>query len=100
MEYEIVAKTRKEADEILDKEECIKIEDVDGYGEKFLETITGRHSNDMQGDEPTTWEKIEECVPREDTDLDTNKRYLNYEDPDWTKDDLDWLKNEDGTNIK
>ena len=44
--------------------------------------------------------KIEECVPREDTDIDTNKRFLNYEDGDWQKDDYQWLRNEDGTNIE
>ena len=100
MEYEIVAKTREKADELLDKEECIKIKDVDAYGKIFRETIIGRHVNDMQGDEPTTWKKIEECIPREDTDIDTNEKYINYDDPHWSSDDWDWLKNEDGTNIK
>ena len=100
MEYEIVAKTREKADELLDKEECIKIKDVDAYGKIFRETITGRHVNDMQGDEPTTWKKIEECIPREDTDIDTGKKYVDYEDAEWSSNDWDWQKNEDGTNIK
>ena len=100
MVYEIVAKTKEDADNLLEKEECIKLEEVDGYGKTINETIKGRHANDMSGDEPTTWKKIEECVPMEDTDMDTDERYLNYEDPDWTKDDLEWKKNEGGTNIK
>ena len=101
MLYEIVAKTQKDADELLEKKECIKLEDVDGYGKTFLETITGKHSNDMSGDEVTTWKKVEECVPSEDTDSDNDfKPFLNYEDGDWSKDDYEWLKNEDGTNIK
>ena len=101
MLYEIVAKTQKEADELLEKEECIKLEDVDGYGKTFRETITGKHSNDMSGDEPTTWTKVEECIPSEDTDSDNDfKPFLNYEDGDWQKDDYQWLKNEDGTNIE
>ena len=25
-------------------------------------------------------------------DNDTGKRFLNYEDPDWSKDDFEWLK--------
>ena len=54
----------------------------------------------LSGDEPTTWKKIEECIPREDTDMDTDKRFLNYEDPDWSKDEYEWYKNEDGTDIK
>ena len=101
MLYEIVAKTQKEADELLEKEECIKLEDVDGYGKTFRETITGKHSNDMSGDEVATWKKIEECIPSGDTDIDNDfKPFLNYEDATWSKDDFEWFKNEDGTNIK
>ena len=99
MEYEIVAKTKEEAEELLSNKEHINVEDVDEYGDTFRETIKGRHVNDMSGDEPVEWEKIEECVPREDTDIDTGKRFLNYEDPDWISDDYEWRKNEDGTNI-
>ena len=100
MEYEIVAKTREEAEELLEKKECVKVDYVDDYGKTFRETIQGKHVNDMEGDEPTTWKKIEECVPREDTDMDTDKIFLNYEDPDWSKEDFEWVKNEDGTDIK
>ena len=99
MEYEIVAKTKEEAEELFSNKEHINVEDVDEYGDTFRETIKGRHVNDMSGDEPVEWEKIEECVPREDTDIDTGKRFLNYEDPDWISDDYEWRKNEDGTNI-
>ena len=99
MEYEIVAKTKEEAEELLEKKECIKVEDVDDYGETFRETIEGRHVNDLSGDEIVEWKKIEECLPRDDEDIDTGKRFLNYEDPDWSGNDLDWVKNEDGTNI-
>ena len=99
MEYEIVAKTKKEADEILEKKECVKVEDIDDYGDTYRETIKGRHVNDMSGDEPVEWKKIEECLPRDDIDIDTDKRFLNYEDPDWISDDYEWVKNEDGTNI-
>ena len=99
MEYEIVAKTKEAAEELLEKKECIKVEDVDDYGETFRETITGKHVNDMSGDEPVEWKKIEECLPRDDEDIDTGKRFLNYEDPDWVSDDYEWVKNEDGTNV-
>jgi len=99
MEYEIVAKTKKEAEELLEKKECINVDYVDDYGKTFRETIQGKHVNDMDGDEPTTWKKIEECVPREDIDMDTDKSFLNYEDPDWSKEDFEWFKNEDGSNI-
>ena len=94
-----IAKAKEEAEELLSNKEHINVEDVDEYGDTFRETIKGRHVNDMSGDEPVEWEKIEECVPREDTDIDTGKRFLNYEDPDWISDDYEWRKNEDGTNI-
>ena len=100
MVYEIVTKTKEEAEELLEKKECIKVEDVDDYGKTFRETITGRHVNDLDGDEPVTYKKIEECIPRDDEDIDTEKRFLNYDDPEWSKDDFEWYKNEDGTNIK
>ena len=100
MEYEIVAKTKEEAEELLSSKECIKVEDVDEYGETFRETIKGSHINDMSGDESVEWKKIEECVPRDDEDIDTGKRFLNYEDPNWSKEDFEWVKNEDGTQIK
>ena len=100
MEYEIVAKTKKEAEELFDKKEAIKVEDVDEHGDTFMETITGRHVNDLEGDEPTTWEKVEECMPTEDRDIDTDEFFLNYADPCWSKDEFEWQKNEDGTNIE
>ena len=100
MEYTIVAKTKKEAEELLEQKECIKVEDVDDYGDTIRETIKGRNISDFSGDEPVEWKKIEECLPRDDEDIDTGKRFLNYEDPDWVSDDFEWVKNEDGTDIK
>ena len=101
MTYEIVAKTKEDAENLLDKEECIKLEEVDGYGTTFRETIKGQHSNDMSGDEVATWKKIEECIPSEDTDSDNDfKPFINYEDATWSKDDYEWLKKEDGKDIK
>jgi hypothetical protein len=100
MLYTIVAKTKKEAEELLEKNECVKVEKVDEYGETFRETITGQHINDLSGDEPVVWKKIEECLPRDDEDIDTGKGFLNYEDPVWSKDIFEWVKNEDGTQIK
>jgi len=99
MTYEIVAKTKAEAEELLSNKEHINVEDVDEYGETFRSTIQGRHSNDMSGNEEVVWKKIEECLPRDDEDIDTGKRFLNYEDADWVSDDYEWVKNEDGTNI-
>ena len=99
MEYEITSKTKAEAEDLLERKEHVKVEEVDEYGETFRETIEGKHVNDLSGDEPVEWKKIEECVPRDDEDIDTGKRFLNYEDADWVSDDYEWVKNEDGTNI-
>ena len=99
MVYEIVAKTKEEAEELFEKKECIRVEEVDDYGDTFRETIKGSHVNDLSGDEPVEWKKIEECLPRDDEDIDTGKRFLNYEDADCVSDDYEWVKNEDGTNI-
>jgi len=101
MTYEIVAKTKEDAEHLLDKEECIRLEDVDGYGKTFKETIQGKHSNDMSGDEETIWKKVEECIPSEDTDGDNDfEPFINYESGTWSTHDYEWLKNEDGTDIK
>jgi len=100
MLYTITAKTKKEAEDILERKECIKVEEVDDYGDTFREKIDGKYINDFSGDEEAIWKKIEECIPSEDTDSDNDfKPFINYEDANWTPDDYDWLKNEDGTNI-
>jgi hypothetical protein len=40
-------------------------------------------------------------VPTEDTDSDNDfKPFINYEDTDWTKEDYQWRKKEDGTDIE
>ena len=100
MIYTITAKTKEQAEELLDHKEDPK-EEIDDYGKTFRETIKSRYYFDLSGDEPVEWKKIEECVPNEDTNSDNDFAYfLNYEDPDWTKDDYQWRKNEDGTDIK
>ena len=99
MEYEIVAKTKEEAEELLERKET-PTEEVDDYGDTFRETIQSKFTNDLSGDEIVFWKKVEECVPCEDTDYDTDRKFKNYEDSDWSKDEYEWYKNEDGTDIK
>ena len=100
MTYEIVAKTKEEAERLLEKEEALNVEEVDAYGRTIRETIKGQRTNDMIGDEEAVWKKVEECMPTEDRDIDTDKFFLNYADPCWSKDEFEWQKNEDGTNIE
>ena len=98
--YEIVAKTKDDAEKLREKEET-PTEEVDAFGKTFRETIKSKFTNDLSGDEPTTWTKIEECVPSDDTDSDNNfKPFINYDDPNWTTHEFEWLKNEDGTNME
>ena len=98
--YENVAKTKDDAEKLLEKEET-PTEEVDAFGKTFRETIKSKFTNDLSGDEPTTWTKIEECVPSDDTDSDNNfKPFINYDDPNWTTHEFEWLKNEDGTNME
>ena len=99
MIYEVVAKTKEEAEELFERKEDPK-EEIDEYGRTFRETIKSKYYFDLSGDEPVEWKKIEECLPGEDTDYDTNQTYKNYEDSDWSKDEYEWYKNEDGTDIK
>ena len=100
MIYEITAKTKEEAEKILDRREDPK-EEIDDYGDTFRETIKSKYYFDLSGDEPTTWKKIEECIPSDDTDSDNNfAHFINYEEATWSKDDYEWLKKEDGTDIK
>jgi hypothetical protein len=98
--YEIVAKTKAEAEELLERRET-PTEEVDDYGDTFRETIKSKFTSDLSGDEPTTWTKIEECIPSDDTDSDNDfAPFKNYEDVTWSKDDYEWLKKEDGKDIK
>jgi len=98
--YTIVTKTKKEAEELLERKETPE-EEVDDYGDTFRETIKSKFTSDLSGDEPEEWKKVEECVPSDDTDSDNDfKPFINYEDGDWQKDDYQWLKNEDGTSNK
>ena len=98
--YTIVTKTREEAEELLERRETPE-QEVDDYGDTFRETIKSKFTSDLSGDEPVEWTKVEECIPSEDTDSDNNfKPYINYEYGTWSTDDWEWLKNEDGTDVK
>ena len=54
----------------------------------------------MQGDEPVEFgQKSKSVFLQMILTYDTNQSFKNYEDSDWSKDEYEWLKNEDGTNI-
>ena len=103
VDYDVVANSKEEAEDAVQEHGGIdKIEFQDGYyGDEPVEMIYNDHNWDQQaeidyekyGREPRV-QKIEECVPYEDQDIDTNEHYENYEDPEWTKDSYRWKKEE------
>ena len=103
VEYEVVANSKEEAEDAVQEHGGIeKIEWQDGYyGDEPVEMKYYDHSWDQEaeidyekyGREPRV-QKIEECVPYEEWDSDTDEDYLNYEDPEWTKDDMRWTQEE------
>ena len=98
--YEVVHKTKDEADQLVEKEHECKVDNfLHELGEPYPSELQLKDV-DVETEDEGTLKKIEECIPRDDTDIDTDKRFLNYDDPEWSKDDFEWFKNEDGTNIK
>ena len=103
VDYEVVANSKEEAEDAVQEHGGIeKIEWQDGYyGDEPVEMKYYDHNWDQQaeidyekyGREPRV-QKIEECVPYEEWDSDTDTDYLNYEDPEWTKDSFRWTKEE------
>ena len=98
--YEVVHKTKDEADQLVEKEHECKVDDyLHACGEPYPSEIQQK-TYDVETEDEGTLKKIEECIPRDDIDYDTDKRFLNYDDPEWSKDDFEWYKNKDGTDIK
>ena len=98
--YEVVHKTKDEADKLVEKEHECKVDDyLHACGEPYPSEIQQK-TYDVETEDEGKLRKIEECIPRDDTDIDTDKRFLNYDDTEWSKDDFEWYKNEDGTDVK
>ena len=103
VEYEVVANSKDEAeDAVQDHGGIEKIEWQDGhYGDEPVECKGYDHNWDQEAENDyekygreDRVKKIEECVPYEEWDSDTDTDYLNYEDPEWTKDDMRWTQEE------
>ena len=98
--YEVVHKTKDKAEQLVDENHECKIDDyLHECGEPYPSELQLKDV-DVETEDEGKLRKIEECIPRDDIDFDTDKRFLNYDDPEWSKDDFEWYKNEDGTNIK
>ena len=88
VEYDVIADSKDEAeDKVIEYGGIDRIEWQDGcLGD--AEVYACDHNFVESGDTV----KVAECVPCEDTDIDTGEDMLNYEDPDWTSDDFRWKK--------
>jgi hypothetical protein len=98
--YEVIHKTKKEAEQLAEEKHECKVDDYLNESAEPYPSEIEMKGVDVETEDEGELKKIEECIPREDTDYDTDKIFLNYEDPDWSKDDFEWYKNEDGTDIK
>ena len=103
VDYEVVANSKSEAEDAVQEHGGIeKIEWQDGYyGDEPVEMKYYDHNWDQEAEidyekygREDRVKKIEECVPYEESDIDTNEYYLNYEDPEWTSDDMRWTQEE------
>ena len=71
-----------------------KDDPVEVYCSDWNHDSQGDSDYEKYGREPRV-QKIEECVPYEEQDIDTNEWIDNYEDPEWTTDSYRWVKNGD-----
>ena len=109
IEYEVVANSKEEADDaVMEHGGIEKIECQDGYyGDEPVECKGYDHNWDQEAENDyekygreDRVKKIEECVPYEEWDSDTDTDYLNYEDPEWTTDDFRWTQEEKEEKVK
>ena len=108
-EYDVVANSKEEAEDAVSEHGGIeKIEWADGYyGDEPVEVYCSDDTFDSEADSDyekygrtPRVQKVEECVPYEEQDIDTNEHYENYEDPEWTTDSYRWKKEEVETSDK
>ena len=103
VEYDVVAENRSEAESAVMEHGGIKsIDWADGYhNDEPVEMYANDWNSDYQAESDDEQygrtprvQKIEECVPYEEQDIDTNEWIDNYEDPEWTSDSYRWTKEE------
>ena len=95
VEYDVVAETKDEAiDAVIEHGGIDKIEWSDGYHNDEPVEVYAQDYN-VDSTESFEAEKVEECVPYEERDIDTDQDFENYEDPEWTTDEYRWKKEEE-----
>jgi len=95
VEYDVVAENKDEAiDAVIEHGGIDKIEWSEGYHKDEPVEV---YAQDYNVDSTESFEavKVEECVPYEEWDSDTDQNFDNYEDPEWTTDEYRWKKEEE-----
>ena len=104
VEYDVVANSKDEAEDIVrDQGGIEKIEWTEGYhNDEPVEVYCNDHNFDGEADSDyekygrtPRVQKVSECVPYEDQNIDTGEYEDNYEDPEWTTDSYRWVKNDE-----
>ena len=104
VEYDVVAENRSEAESaVMDQGGIDKIEWQEGYhNDEPVEVYANDYESDYQAESDDEQygrtprvQKIAECVPYEDWDLDTDEHFENYEGPEGTGDESRWNKTGD-----
>ena len=90
-----MAESKDEAiDAVIEHGGIDKIEWQEGYhNDEPVEVYAQDYNTDST--ESFDAVKVEECVPYEDWDSDTDQHFDNYEDPEWTGDSYRWKKEEE-----
>lgn len=94
VEYDVVADSKDEAiDAVIEQGGIEKIEWSEGYHKNEPVEV---YAQDYNPDSTESFEavKVEECVPYEEYDSDTDQHFDNYEDPEWTSDEYRWKEKE------
>lgn len=102
VEYDVIANSKEEAEDAVREHGGLKrIEWEEGY---YKDDPVEVHCEDWNHDSCSDSDyekyrgprvtKVEECVPYEEQDIDTNEWIDNYEDPEWTSDSYRWTKEE------
>ena len=94
VEYDVVADSKDEAiDAVIEQGGIEKIEWSEGYHKDEPVEV---YAQDYNPDSTESFEavKVEECVPYEEYDSDTDQHFDNYEDPEWTSDEYRWKEKE------
>ena len=96
VEYDVVANSKDEAESAVSEHGGIdKIYWQEGYyGDEPVEVYCQDYNLDYSSENGDFTKKVEECVPYEDRDIDTDQDFLNYEDPEWTSDEFRWTQEE------